>query len=369
MLPAPRSNIESIQPYKPGKPIEQVVRELGLKGPIDKLASNENPFGPSPKALTALRKALGDNHYYPEDSCYFLRERLARRHKMGMESLLVANGSVELIYLCCLTYLDPGDELVMSAGSFIMAKIGARIMNARLVEVPTRDYVHDLDRMLESINEKTKILYLDNPMNPLGTMATRDRLGRFIEKVPETVLTVVDEAYSDYITTRKYPNALDYVKAGRNVLVLRTFSKAHGLAGLRIGYGVSHPEIIATVGKGRLPFNVSRAAQVAALAALDDERHLSRGRKNNEEGKKYLYKELARLKVFYLPSFANFVFMNFPLDSQVIFERLQRLGVITRTVKEYGFPNALRVTVGTPAQNKRFTKALSQVLKELQEQG
>lgn len=369
MLPVPRSNIESIQPYKPGKPVEQVIRELGLRGPVDKLASNENPLGPSPKALAALKRTLAGSHYYPEDSCYYLRERLARKHKVMTDALLIGNGSVELIYLACLAYLEPNDELVMSAGSFIMAKIGARIMNARLVEVPTKDYVHDLDRMLDSITARTKILYIDNPINPLGTMVTRERLGKFIERVPESVLVIIDEAYSDYITTRKYPNALDYVKAGKNVLVLRTFSKVHGLAGLRVGYGVCHSEIAANIGKCRLPFNVNRAAQEAALAALDDERHVSRSRKNNEEGKKLFYKELGRLKLFYIPSFTNFVFVNFAVDSQVVFEKLQRLGVIARTVKEYGFPNALRVTVGTPEQNKRFVKALDTVLKELQEQG
>ncbi|MEO0080828.1 MAG: histidinol-phosphate transaminase [candidate division WOR-3 bacterium] len=367
MFPRPRPNIESIQPYKPGKPVEQVARELGLRGPIDKLASNENSLGPSPKALAALRRTLHEQYYYPEDTCYLLRERLAKLHKVPIDSVMVGNGSVELISAACLAYLEPGDEVVMSAGSFIMAKISARIMNARLVEVPTKDYVHDLDRILENITEKTKILYLDNPMNPLGTIVTKDKLGRFIEKLPNTVLTIVDNAYADYIATRKYPNAVDYVKQGRNVLALRTFSKAHGLAGLRIGYGIANPEIVGNLAKVRLPFNVNRAAQAAALAALDDERHVNRSRRYNEEGKKYLYRELTRLNVFHIPSYTNFVFMNFALDSQVVYEKLLRLGVITRMVKEYGFPNALRVTVGTMEQNRRFIAALGRVLKELQE--
>lgn len=369
MLPIPRPNLELIRPYKPGRPIEQVVRELGIKGPVVKLASNENPLGPSPKALSALRRVLAESHYYPEDSCYVLAERLAKKHKFGMNAVLVGNGSVEIIYLACLAYLEPGDELLMSAGSFIMAKIGARIMNAHLVEIPTREYVHDLDRILERVTPKTKMVYLDNPMNPLGTMVPRDKLNRFVEKLPESVLLIVDEAYSDYIASRKYPNGLDYVKAGRSVMVLRTFSKVHGLAGLRVGYGITLPDIAANIAKVRLPFNVNRAAQAAAVAALDDEGHINRSRRNNEEGKKLLYHEFARLKVFYLPSFANFVFANFSVDSQIVFEKLQSMGVITRMVKEYGFPNALRVTVGTPAQNKQFVKALTQVLKELQETG
>ncbi len=369
MLPVPRPNIDSIKPYKPGKPVEQVVRELGLKGPVDKLASNENPLGPSRRALTALRKVEKGLHLYPENSCFYLRERLARQLKVDYDSVMVANGSVEMIFLACLVYLDPGDELVVSAGSFIMAKIGTRVMNARLVEVPLKDYVHDLDRVLESITERTKIVYLDNPMNPLGTIATKDTLDSFIEQVPEHVLVVIDEAYAEYITTRQYPKALDYFRAGRNVMVLRTFSKIYGLAGLRVGYGIAHPEVLEALGKVRLPFNVNRAAQAAALAALDDKTHVARSRKNNEAGKKVFYKEFKRLELFYLPSFANFVFVNFPVDSQVVFEALQMRGVITRPVKEYGFPNALRVSVGSPSQNRRFIKALSEVVSELHESG
>ncbi len=367
MLPTPRPNIESIQPYRPGKPIEQVVRELGIKGPVEKLASNENPLGPSPRALAAVRKRLDQVHFYPEDSCFYLRKRLAELWKVDMESVLVGNGAVELIYLACLAYLEPSDELVMSAGSFIMAKIGTRIMNSRLVEVPTRDYTHDLDRVLASITDKTKIVYLDNPINPLGTIVTRDQLNDFIAQVPEHVLVIMDDAYADYISTRKYPSTIDYCRQGRNVMMLRTFSKIYGLAGLRVGYGIAKPEIIATIGKCRLPFNVNRAVQEAAVAALDDRLHVSRSRRNNEAGKAYLYKEFERLKVFYIPSYANFIFANFAVDATLVFERLQRLGVIARTVREYGFPNALRVTVGTPAQNKRFIKALEQVLKELQQ--
>ncbi len=369
MLPIPRSNIQSIRPYKPGKPIEQVVRELGLKGPVDKLASNENPLGPSRLALAALRKELRNLHYYPEDSCYYLRKRLARKLGVDMDSVIVGNGSVELILFSCLAYLEPGNELIMSIGSFIMAKIGARIMNARLIEVPTHEYTHDLERILEAITDKTKIVYLDNPMNPLGTMVTKDKLNEFFEQVPKHVLVIVDDAYAEYITARNYPKSLDYYNANHNVLILHTFSKIYGLAGLRIGYGIAQPDIIANLSKVRLPFNANRAAQAAALAALDDKAHLTRSRKNNEAGKKVLYRAFKQFKVFYLPSFANFVFANFPVDSRVVFEAFQQRGVITRPVKQYGFPNALRVTIGTPVQNKRFVKALTAIMKELHGEG
>lgn len=363
MLPVPRPNIQGVRPYKPGKPIEQVIRELGIKAPVAKLASNENPLGPSPRALSALRRTLSQLHYYPEDSCYYLREKLSQTHKVDPESILIGSGSVELIYTACMTYLDPGDEMVMSENSFIIARIGAAIANARVLDVPTLEYTHDLERIRESITPRTKIIYLDNPINPLGTIVTRDALNEFMEKVPDNVLVILDEAYAEYITSREYPKSMDYYNQNKSVLILRTFSKVHGLAGLRVGYGFARPEICAAVAKVRPPFNVSRAAQEAAVAALDDKRHVVRSRQMNEAGKEFFYKELKKLnKVFFLKSFANFVFINFAVDSQEIFEELQRRGVITRTVKEYKFPNALRVSVGTPAENRRFIKALVDVL-------
>ncbi|MEO0085509.1 MAG: histidinol-phosphate transaminase [candidate division WOR-3 bacterium] len=365
MLPIPRPTLESIRPYKPGKPIEQVVRELGLKGPIAKLASNENPLGPSPRALNALRRALPGLHYYPEDSCHFLRERLAALFKVDFDSVIIGNGSVDLIYLACLAYLDPGDELIMTRGSFVMARIGAAVMNGKVVEVPPIEYRHDLERMREAITPRTKIVYLDNPINPLGTIVTRTELDAFMEKVPEHVLVIIDEAYAEYITSREYPKSLDYYNRNRNVLILRTFSKVHGLAGLRIGYGFARPEIIQNLSKVRLPFNAGRAGQVAALAALDDKRHVLRSRRVNEEGKSFFYREFKRLKLFYLESYANFVFVNFAVDSQDIFDGLQRRGVIARTIKEYQFPSALRVSVGSMQDNKRFVRALTEVLEEI----
>ena len=363
VLPVPRPNIEGIRPYKPGKPIEQVVRELGIKGPVIKLASNENPLGPSPRALAALRKVLPDLHYYPEDSGHDLRAKLSAAHKVDPESILLGNGSVELIMMACQAYLEPGDELVMSDHSFMMARIGAAIMNARLVEVPTLEYTHDLERMLSAITPRTKIVYLDNPINPLGTMVTKDALNDFMARVPEHVLVILDEAYSEYITSREYPKSMDYYNQNKNVLILHTFSKVYGLAGLRLGYGFARPEIIGCLAKTRIPFNASRAAQAAGVAALDDKRHVVRSRQTNEAGKEFFYRELKKLnKVFYLKSFANFVFINFAVDSQEIFEALQRRGVIARTVKEYKFPNALRVSVGKPVDNKRFIKALCEVV-------
>lgn len=366
VLPSPRPNLERVVPYKPGKPVEEVVRELKLKGPVIKLASNENPLGPSPKALAALRKTLPQLHYYPEDTCYYLRQRLSELYKVDYDSIIVGNGSVDLIYLACLAYLDPGDEMIISAGSFISARIAGTIMNAHVIQVPTRDYRHDLERILASITPKTKLIYLDNPINPLGTIVTRRELTEFMSQVPEQVLVVLDEAYAEYITSRDYPRGLDFYNQNYNILVLRTFSKIYGLAGLRIGYGFARPEIIQTLMKVRLPFNANRAAQTAALAALGDTRHVKRSRQVNEAGKAMLYREFKRLKLFYLESYANFVFVNFTVDSSLVFDILQRKGVITRTVKEYGFPTALRVSIGREPENRRFLKALNETLAYLQ---
>jgi|UniRef100_A0A7V3PTX7 histidinol-phosphate aminotransferase len=364
-LPLPRPNIERVVPYKPGKPVEEVIRELRLKGPVIKLASNESPLGPSPRAIAALRKALPQLHYYPEDTCYYLRQRLSEIYKVDYDSIIVGNGSVDLIYLACLAYLDPGDEMLISAGSFISARIAGAIMNANVIQIPTREYRHDLERILGAITPKTKLIYLDNPMNPLGTIVTRKEFGEFMAEVPEQVLVILDEAYAEYITSRDYPHGLDYYNQNFNILILRTFSKIYGLAGLRIGYGFAKPEIIQTLMKVRLPFNANRAAQIAALAALNDTRHIQRSRRVNETGKALFYKEFKRLKLFYLESYANFVFVNFTIDSSQVFEILQRKGVITRTVKEYGFPTALRVSVGREQENRRFIRALNETLEFL----
>ncbi|MEO0073669.1 MAG: histidinol-phosphate transaminase [candidate division WOR-3 bacterium] len=365
MLPIPRACLEAIRPYKPGKPVEQVVRELGIRGQVIKLASNENPLGPSTRALAALRKNLHELHYYPEDSCHYLRQKLSQLFKVDSDAIIIGNGSVELILLACLAYLETGDELIMTRGAFIMPRIGAAVMNAKVVEVEPDDYRHNLRQMSEAVNQRTKIIYLDNPINPLGTIVTRQELDSFFDRIPDHVLVILDEAYAEYISSREYPKSLDYYNANRNVLILRTMSKIYGLAGLRVGYGFARPEIVESLAKVRLPFNVSRAAQVAAVAAFDDKRHVQRSRRVNEAGKTMFYKEFKRLKLFYLESYANFVFVNFAIDAQLIFEELQRRGVITRTVREYGFPNALRVTVGTEPQNRRFLKALDEVMAAL----
>jgi len=358
----PRDFLEKISPYKPGRPIEEVARILNLKGEIIKLASNENPLGPSPLAVRALKKAATESHLYPDDSCFYLKEKLAGR--MGVEPgrIFVGNGSVEILPLITLAYLDPERSAVASQSAFIWFKIAAQIAAGELIEVPMRDHRHDLEAMLKAIKKNTRLVYIANPNNPTGTIVYRAELEGFIKNVPKDILVIVDEAYFEYIDDPDYPDSFKYLREGRNILILRTFSKVYGLAGIRLGYGISRPEVIASLSKLRISFNVNRLSQVAGMAALDDHEHVERSRATNEAGKRFLYEAYRKLGLFYLPTYANFVFVDFGKDSQMIFEALQKKGIITRTIKEYGFPNALRITIGSEAQNRKLIKALEEIL-------
>ncbi len=357
----PRSDLERITPYRPGKPIEEVVREMKLKRVV-KLASNENPLGPSPKALKVLKTGLKEAFLYPDDTNYYLKEKLSQVYKISPDRIVVGNGSVEIIYLACLAFLDRDSEIIVTRGSFIIGKIGGLVAGANVVEVAPKDYTHDLLSILESITPKTKVIYLDTPINPLGTIIKKELFSHFMDKVPDDILVILDEAYREYITQKGYLDTFKYLKQGKNLLILRTFSKIYGLAGLRVGYGFTHPEIAEAINKVRYPFHINRLAQYACIAALDDKRHVRKSIRVNEVGKRFLYKELEKLKVFYLPSYGNFVFVNFAQDSQEIYSRLLAEGVITRTLKEYNFPNALRVTVGREEENELFISALKRVL-------
>jgi histidinol-phosphate aminotransferase len=355
-----RSSLERIQPYKPGKPIEELVREYGITGEIVKLASNENPLGPSPKALAALSHALDELNLYPDNSCYALLHRLSEANETPADHITIGNGSVEIILQAALACLEPGEEVIMSEVSFIMYPIAAHIAGAKPVKVPNKDWHHDLDAILAAVTDRTKIIFIDNPNNPLGSVIGRKAMDAFIERVPDHVLVIIDEAYYEYIGSMDYPRSLHYVHAGRNVLVLRTFSKIYGLAGLRIGYGFANPEIIQATSKVRLPFSVNRPAQIAALAALDDEKHIDESRALNETGKMYLAKEFERLGLEYIPPYGNFVFVRFPCETGPIYKALEQRGIIVRPV---GDKDALRITIGTPEQNKRLIASLEEILK------
>jgi histidinol-phosphate aminotransferase len=358
----PRTFLSRINPYKPGRPIEEVARVLNLKGEISKLASNENPLGPSPLAVRAMKKALTESNLYPDDSCFYFKKKLAERLAVEPENIFVGNGSVEILPLVTLAYVNPEHSAVASQGAFIWFKIASQIAAAELIETPLKDHRHDLKAMLKAIKTNTRLVYVANPNNPTGTIVTRAELKEFFRNVPEDVLVVMDEAYFEYIDDPEYPESFAHFRQGRNILILRTFSKIYGLAGVRLGYGVGQPEVIASLAKLRVSFNVNRLSQVAGMAALDDREHVAKGRANNEAGKRYLYAAYEKMGLFFLPTHANFIFVDFGRDSQIVFEALQKRGVITRTIREYGFPNALRITIGTAAQNRRLIKAIEEIL-------
>ncbi|MBN2380291.1 histidinol-phosphate transaminase [candidate division WOR-3 bacterium] len=355
-----RASLERIRPYKPGKLIEELVREYGFSGEIIKLASNENPLGASPKALAALSHTLTEVHRYPDNSCYALVNHISEIHETPADCITVGNGSVELILQAALAYLDPKNEAIMSETSFIMYPVAINIAGAAPVSVPVKDWGHDLKAILKSVTEKTRIIFLDNPNNPLGSVITRKEMDKFIQKVPAHVLVVIDEAYYEYVGNMDYPRSLHYVHEGYNVLVLRTLSKIYGLAGLRVGYGFARPEIIHAIHKVRLPFAVSRPAQIAALAALDDEEHRDASRAINETGKLYLTKEFGRLGLEYIPPHGNFIFTRFPGEAEPIRKALERRGMIVRPVADY--KEALRITIGTSDQNRKLIAALEEIL-------
>lgn len=357
-----RDFVERIRPYKPGKPIEEVVRELKLKGEIVKLASNENPLGTSPLALRAMKKALKESFLYPDDNCFYLRKTLAKKFDVDQENIIVGNGSVEILPLITLAYLGPDHSAIVSKGSFIWYKIAVNIAAGELIEVPLKNYAHDLKEMLKAIKNNTKLIFIDNPINPTGTAVTRDELEEFLRQVQDNIIIIIDEAYSEYIDDPNYPHSFDYFSGGKNIIILRTFSKIYGLAGARLGYGIAKREVVSNLMKLRISFNVNRISQIAGIAALDDHEHVKMGCNLNKAGKEYLYDAYKKLGLFYIPSYGNFIFVDFNKDSRVVFEALQKKGIITRTIKEYGFPNALRITIGTEKQNRRLIKTLKKIL-------
>ncbi len=349
-----------IRPYPPGKPIEEVERELGR--PAIKLASNENPLGPSPKALEAMRKFLDRVYLYPDGNGYYLRRKLAELRGLEMDQIILGAGSTDLIELVAKTFLAPGDEAITSESAFYIYRLAIEEMGASLVQTPMRDATFDLDAIARAVTRRTKVIYLGNPNNPTGTMFTAQELDRFLETLPARIIVVLDEAYYEYVQRPDYSHSLDYVREGRNVLVLRTFSKVYGMAGLRLGYGMGHSELIEALNRIRSPFNANSVAQVAGLAALDDREHVARSVGNNAREMKFLTEELTVAGVRYVPSVGNFLLIDTGRDCEEDFVRLLHEGVIVRPMKLYAFPTSLRVTVGTHEENERFLEALRRVM-------
>jgi len=351
-------NIKSITPYVPGKPIEELERELGISGSI-KLASNENPLGPSPKAVAAVKKALEGLNRYPDGSGFYLSRALAKQCGTDVSQIMLGNGSNELIELVVRTFVQPGDEVISADPSFVVYKMITQAAGGTNVIVPCRDMKHDLDAMADKITGKTRIVFIANPNNPTGTMNTRTEMARFMDRVPDHVIVAVDEAYFEYVTHAEYPDSLEYLQAGRNVLALRTFSKIYGLAGLRIGYGITTQEIAELMNKVRQPFNTNSLAQIGALAALADRKHVEKSIAANNEGKQFLYTAFQQFGITYYPTETNFIFFETGFDGRELYTALLKQGVIIRPMGG----NRLRVTIGLPDENKRFVAELEKIVK------
>lgn len=352
-----RDVYENILPYVPGKPISDVQRELGLSSVV-KLASNENPFGCSAKVNQALKEAISDLSLYPDGNATVLRNRLAEKLGLQADQFIFGAGSNEIITFIAQIFLNPGDESIYATPSFSWYDTAVRSTGANPVTIPLKDYTHNLEAMKTAITEKTKIIWICNPNNPTGTMITADEQDAFLQAVPSNVVVVLDEAYYEFAQGDAYPESIPLLEKYPNLIILRTFSKVYGLASLRVGYGVASPEIISYLNRVRPPFNVNTLAQVAAVAALEDQQFVQKTLTENEKGLEYLYSAFEQLNLYYVKSHANFVWVKTPLASGEMFQKLMHKGVIVRPFME----NWLRITVGTEEQNKTLIQALTEVM-------
>ncbi|MDH4321171.1 MAG: histidinol-phosphate transaminase [Desulfobulbaceae bacterium] len=357
-------NIETLIPYPPGKPLEELEREYGITGSI-KLASNENALGPSPKATAAIAKALAGLHRYPDGSCYYLANRLAEKLGVKPEELVFGNGSNEIIELLVSTFLTPGEEVISSHPSFLVYQKMVQAQGGVNRVVALKNLCHDLDAIVAAITAKTRLIFLDNPNNPTGTVFARAAFEAFLAKVPESVIVVLDEAYVDFVDPAIRLDARDYLNHRTPVVALRTFSKAYGLAGLRVGYGLMRAEIAGYLHRLRQPFNVNSLAQVGALACLDDDEHYQKTMTMTTDGMAWLHAEIAKLGCRPLSSHANFFLVDVGVSGKVLYEKMLAKGVIVRPMAAYGFPDYIRITIGMPAENQRLVKALADSLQEI----
>jgi histidinol-phosphate aminotransferase len=354
-------HILEISPYVPGTPIEEAERLSGVRDVV-KLASNENPLGPSPRAVQAAREAAERMSRYPDSSGLALRQALSLRLGFPADQIVLGNGSTEIVEILAKAFLSSGRGAVVADQAFIMYRIAVRTMGAPLTVVPLRDHRHDLPAMAGACDDATALVYISNPNNPTGTYVTRSEMEAFFRRLPPHVLAVVDEAYCDYVEAPDYPDCLEFLKTGRNLSVLRTFSKIHGLAGLRIGYAVTVRDVAAALETVRSPFNTSALAQAAARAALGDAEHVARSRGENAREVRFLSQELARRRVEFLPTVANFLLVHTHMTGDDLYHGLLDLGVVVRPMEPYGYPRSVRVSVGTHAENQRFLEALDRVL-------
>ncbi|MEO5718101.1 MAG: histidinol-phosphate transaminase [Chthoniobacterales bacterium] len=346
--------------YEPGKPIEETARESGLRpDQIIKLASNENPLGPSPRVQDAMQHALAGANLYPDGGGYYLRAALSKKFQLAPENLILGNGSNEIIEFIGHSFLGPEVEIVTSENAFIAYRLVAALFGAKTVSVPDREYRFDLEAIAQAITPRTRVVFIANPNNPTGTLVGQEEIDRFMTRVPDHVVVVFDEAYHEYLDAP--PDTLQFVRANRNVIILRTFSKIHALASIRLGYGIARPELIQVVQKTREPFNTSGIAQAAAIAALADTAHQSESKRLTDEGRHYLETEFTALGLPFVPSVANFVLVKVG-DGKALFKNFLRQGVIVRALSGYSLPEWVRISVGTMDQNRQCIAALREVM-------
>lgn len=353
--------LSSLKPYKPGKPLSELERELGISGSI-KLASNENPLGPSPRVQEALQAQIADVARYPDGGGYELRRVLAQRHATDPACVTLGNGSNDVLDMIARVFLGAGRESLFSQHAFAVYPLSSMAVGATLQVAPATDYGHDLSAMCGLINERTSVIWIANPNNPTGTRLTKGALLGFMREVPAQVIVVIDEAYYEYVRLDDHPDASRWLDEFPNLIVTRTFSKAYGLAALRVGYGLSHPDIADLLNRVRHPFNVNSFAQAAAVAALEDVDYLRRSIECNEQGMQQMHEGLRRLGLDFIPSFGNFLSIDLGREAAPVDLALQRQGVVTRPVANYGLPKHLRVSIGLPEENARFLTALEHVL-------
>lgn len=361
-----RRTVKRITPYSPGKSSAEVFEELGITDVI-KLASNEHPLGPSPLAIKAMQEAAADTAVYPDPLCVELTQALADHLQVLPDNIIIGRGSDEVIHMLGLAFLNPGEEVMFSQYPFALYPFTAYLSDCAAVQVPARGFDHDLEAMADAVSARTKLIFIGNPCNPTGTIVTAEQVERFMNRMPDHVVVVFDEAYFEYVDDPAYPDTLTYAREGRKVAVLRTFSKAYALAGLRIGYGACGKSVADALKLVREPFNVSSIAQVAAIAGLKDPEHVRRSAQMVAEGKAYLYEQFDALGLEYVPTQGNFILVNSGRDSRAVFDALMRRGVTVRTGDIFGLHTWIRVTIGTREHKETFIRALIETLDEVAE--
>jgi len=356
-----RKCVEKLTPYPPGKPIEELERELGIVGSI-KLASNENPLGPSPRAIKAIKESLNNMHRYPDGSCYYLRQKLSKKFGLPMSNIIMGNGSNEIIQLVAHTFLSPDEEVILPLPTFLMYEKIVQSFAGKIVTVPLVDFSIDLSAILTAVSSQTKIIFINNPNNPTGIGLNKEKISQFLHSLPPDLIVILDEAYIEFATDPNIASSLELLESYPLLVVLRTFSKAYGLAGLRIGYGFASEMIVDSMNLVRQPFNVNYLAQAGALAALDDNVFVKKTLALTRDGLVFLYSQLDRLGLEYVPTQTNFFLIKTPLGAQETYQRMLKEGVIVRSMESFGLNDYIRINVGLPEENKRFIKTLEKVL-------